>query len=74
MERLVQAAVSDRTAVESKKLSETLYSLAVQNKLLHDENDGLREALDDKKQRKKHGKRLDLQREDLYSTYVGREV
>jgi hypothetical protein len=74
MERLVQAAVSDRTAVESKKLSETLYSLAVQNKLLHDENDGLREALDDKKQRKKPGKRLDLQREDLYSTYVGREV
>jgi hypothetical protein len=29
MKRLVQAAVSDRTADESKKLSETLHSLAV---------------------------------------------
>jgi hypothetical protein len=66
MERLVRAAVSDRTADESKKLSETLHSLAVQNELLHDENDGLREALDDKKKRKDRGKRLDLQREDSY--------
>jgi hypothetical protein len=44
MERLVRAAVSDRTADESKKLFETLHSLAVQNELLHDENSGLREA------------------------------
>jgi uncharacterized protein YndB with AHSA1/START domain len=66
MERLVRAAVSDRTADESKKLSETPHSLAVQNELLHDENNGLREALDDKKKRKEHGKRLNLQREDSY--------
>jgi hypothetical protein len=66
MERLVRAAVSDRTAEESKKLSETLHSLAVQNELLHNENDGLREALDNKKKRKDHGKRLDLQRKDSY--------
>jgi uncharacterized protein YndB with AHSA1/START domain len=66
MERLVRAAVSDRTADESKKLSETLHSLAVQNELLHDKNNGLREALDDKKKRKDRGKRLNLQREDSY--------
>jgi ribosomal protein L22 len=66
MERLVRAAVSDRTADESKKLSETLHSLAVQNELLHDENDGSREALDDKKKRKERCKRLNLQREDSY--------
>jgi hypothetical protein len=66
MERLVRAAVSNRTAEESKKLSETLHSLAVQNKLLHDENDGLRGALDNKKKRKDSGKRLNLQHEDLY--------
>jgi hypothetical protein len=63
MERLVRAAVSDRTADESKKLSETLHSLAVQNELLQEENSGLREALEDKKNR---GKRLKLQREDSY--------
>jgi hypothetical protein len=66
MERLVRAAVSDRTADESKKLSETLHSLAVQNELLQEENSGLREALEDKKKRKGRGKRLNLQREDLY--------
>jgi transposase-like protein len=66
MERLVRAAVSDRTAEELKKLSETLHSLAVQNELLYDENDGLPEALDNKKKRKDRSKCLDLQREDLY--------
>jgi uncharacterized protein YndB with AHSA1/START domain len=66
MERLLRAAVSDRTADESKKLSETLHSLAVRNELLNEENEGLREALNNKKKRKDRGKRLDLQREDLY--------
>jgi hypothetical protein len=66
MKRLVRAAVSDCTADESKKLSETLHSLAVQNKLLQEKNSGLREALEDKKKRKDHGKHLNLQRENLY--------
>jgi hypothetical protein len=58
--------VSDRTADESKKLSKMLHSLAVQNKLLNKKNKGLQEALDNKKKRKDHGKRLDLQCKDLY--------
>jgi hypothetical protein len=66
IERLVRAAVSDCTADESKKLSETLHSLAVQNELLYDKNDGLREALNNKKKRKDCGKRLNLQHEDSY--------
>jgi hypothetical protein len=66
MERLVRAAVSDHPADESKKLSETLHSLAVQNKLLQEENSGLQEALEDKKKRKDCGKCLNLQRKDLY--------
>jgi hypothetical protein len=41
MERLVQAAVSNCIAEKLKKLSETLYSLAVQNKLLHNKNNSL---------------------------------
>jgi uncharacterized protein YigA (DUF484 family) len=66
MERLVQVAVSNHTADELRKLSSTLYSLAVQNELLQEENSSLQEALEDKKKRKDHSKRLDLQREDLY--------
>jgi hypothetical protein len=66
IEYLVRAAVSDCTADESKKLSETLHLLAVQNKLLNKENKSLREALDNKKKCKDCGKRLDLQRKDLY--------
>jgi hypothetical protein len=66
MERLVRAAVSNHTADESRKLSSTLHSLAVQNELLQEKNSGLREALEDKRKRKDHSKRLDLQRKDLY--------
>jgi uncharacterized protein YigA (DUF484 family) len=66
MEHLVQAAVSDHTADELRKLSSTLHSLAVQNELLQEENNGLQEALEDKKKRKDYSKRLDLQCKDLY--------
>jgi hypothetical protein len=66
MERLVRAAVKDNTAEESQKLSQTLYQLQVYNELLHHENDGLRDALTAKKQRKNAGKPLDLQRKGKY--------
>jgi hypothetical protein len=66
MERLVCAAVKDNTAEESQKLSQTLYQLQVSNKLLYHENDGLRDTLTAKKQRKNAGKPLDLQREEKY--------
>jgi hypothetical protein len=52
MERLVQAAVSNDIAEKLKKLSETLHSLAVQNKLLHNKNNSLWETLDNKKKHK----------------------
>jgi hypothetical protein len=66
MERLVRAAVKDNTAEESQKLSQTLYQLQVYNELLHHENNGLRDALTAKKQRKNAGKPLDLQRKGKY--------
>jgi uncharacterized protein YigA (DUF484 family) len=58
--------VNNRTAEESKTLSTTLHSLAIQNELLQEENSGLQEALDNKKKRKDCSKRLDLQRKDFY--------
>jgi hypothetical protein len=66
IECLVQAAVTNCTADELRKLSSTLYSLAIQNKLLQEENSSLQEALDDRKKCKNCGQGLDLQREDLY--------
>jgi hypothetical protein len=41
MERLLRAAVNDRTAEESKRLSAMLHLLAIQNELLQEENSGL---------------------------------
>ncbi|KAF2820821.1 hypothetical protein CC86DRAFT_303956, partial [Ophiobolus disseminans] len=66
MERLIRSAVSDRIADDSKTLSQTLHSLAVQNELLHTKNDGLREALTIKKRHRKVGKPLDLQQREEY--------
>jgi hypothetical protein len=66
IECLVQAAVTNCTADELRKLSSTLYSLAIQNKLLQKENSSLQEALEDKKKCKNCGKGLDLLRKDLY--------
>ncbi|KAF2828059.1 hypothetical protein CC86DRAFT_438948 [Ophiobolus disseminans] len=66
MERLVRSAVSNWGTDESKKLSQTVYSLATQNDLLHHKNEGLKEALVVKKKHKKVGKPLDLQQREEY--------
>ncbi|KAF2822600.1 hypothetical protein CC86DRAFT_300816 [Ophiobolus disseminans] len=66
MERLVRSAVSDQGADESKKLSQTVHSLATQNELLRHKNDGLKEALIVKKRHRKVGKPLDLQQREEY--------
>jgi hypothetical protein len=61
MECLVRSAVKNNAAQESKTLSQTLHLVQVQNKLLHYENSGLREALNTRKKHKKRGKPLGLQ-------------
>jgi hypothetical protein len=60
LRRLYDAAVNDTAAVESKRLSESLHSLQVQNELLHHENEGLRAALTIKRKRRVESKALDL--------------
>ncbi|KAF2820896.1 hypothetical protein CC86DRAFT_374169 [Ophiobolus disseminans] len=71
IERLVRSAVNDQGVDESKKLSQTLHSLATQNELLRHEKYGLKNALTVKKRHKKVGKPLDLQqREEHHSGAV----
>jgi len=66
MERLLRSAVTDTATKASRSLSQTLHHLQVQNKLLHYENDGLREALTIKRRRKKRSKQLNLQQRKEY--------
>ena len=49
LRKILDAAVADKAKAESKQLAGALHSLQVQNKLLHDENDGLRAALTTKR-------------------------
>ena len=57
--------VQDKSEPEVKALRQTIHHLAIQNELLHDENDGLIEALKAKKKQKKNSKALDLNKHDL---------
>jgi hypothetical protein len=66
MDCFVRAAVKDTLAKTSQKLSQMLHQLQVQNKLLHYENSGLRDALTTRRQRKNLSKPLDLQRKEEY--------
>ena len=52
--------MQDLSINKVKKLSQSLYYIAIKNKLLQYENDGLKEALLVKKKHKKKGKPLDL--------------
>ncbi|KZM26581.1 nucleic acid binding [Ascochyta rabiei] len=54
---LVRSAVKDKDSDESKKLSQTLHRITVENDLLHHENQGLRDALQAKEKRKKKRKK-----------------
>ena len=66
LNRLLRSAVADPAAKQSKALSVTLHSLAAQNKLLQDENKGLREAIITKRRHKKRGKKLPLATSEDY--------
>ncbi len=57
--------VQDKNGLEAKALRQTIHHLAIQNELVHDENDGLIEALKAKKKQKKKSKALDLNKHDL---------
>jgi hypothetical protein len=61
IERVLRAAVGPVVSDEAKKLSTELHHLAVQNSLIHLENEGLRSSLDTHKKRKKEKKALDIQ-------------
>jgi hypothetical protein len=58
--------VKDIDTRESKRLSESLYSLQVQNELLHHENEGLRAAHTINRKRGVKRKVLDLQQLEEY--------
>jgi hypothetical protein len=65
VDRLLRAA-ADKSLSDLKKVSSLIHHLAHQNKLLTDENKGLREALTAKKKHNKKGKVFDLQQREEY--------
>ncbi|EUC26712.1 hypothetical protein COCCADRAFT_46307, partial [Bipolaris zeicola 26-R-13] len=71
LSKLFDAAVSDTSKIEAKRLRHALHSLQVYNELLHYENNELRDEISTKNKRKKHNKILDLQQhEEYHSTAV----
>jgi hypothetical protein len=57
--------VQDKIELEVKALRQTIYHLAIQNKLLYDKNDSLIKALRAKKKQKKKSKALNLNKHNL---------
>jgi hypothetical protein len=66
LERLLRSAVADVSSLETKELSEKLHHYQVENDLLNNECQGLRNALKTKKKHKKKGRALDLQQHEEY--------
>jgi hypothetical protein len=58
--------VAGESSESAQRLSELLHHLQVDNKLVHGENESLREAVVIKKKHKKHGRALDLQQREEY--------
>jgi hypothetical protein len=58
---LFDAAVPDKSKVEAKQLSTLLHSLQVNNKLVHHENQKLKDAVTTKQKHKKKSMPLQLQ-------------
>ncbi|KAI2476007.1 hypothetical protein Ptr902_12646 [Pyrenophora tritici-repentis] len=54
------------TNYEARKLRSSVHHLSVQNELLKDKNEGLKEALQQRKKHRKKGKALDLQQRQEY--------
>jgi hypothetical protein len=68
---LLDELVEDRTKAQARELLRRVEALQVNNKLLREENAGLRDALTTKKKHKKKRNTLDLQqREEYHSTGV----
>lgn len=63
--RQFDSVVKDKRLPEAKALRQTIHHLAIQNELLHDENQGLIEALQVKKKQNKKSKALDLNKHTL---------
>jgi hypothetical protein len=66
LERLLRSAVADVSSLETKELSEKLHHYQVENNLLNNESQGLRNALKTKKKHKNKGRALDLQQHEEY--------
>lgn len=66
LRKIFDAAVANKAQVEAQRLKASLHSLQVQNELLHHENDGLTEALNTKKKRKKKSNTMELQQRKEY--------
>lgn len=64
IERLLRSTVRDIATEESRKLSQTVHSISVQKQILEHENQGLREALTNKKRRQTKGRALLLEEPD----------
>jgi hypothetical protein len=64
IERLLRSTVRDIATEESRKLSQTIHSISVQKQLLEHENQGLREALANKKRRQTKGRTLPFEQPD----------
>jgi hypothetical protein len=62
----VRATVKDQSSKDARKLSQSFHHLSVQNQLLHQEIEGLKEALATKKKQKNRGKPLGLQQRQEY--------
>jgi hypothetical protein len=63
---VVRSVVKDGAKKEANELTEVLHYYRVQEYLLLDENQDLRECLAIRKKRNKHGKKLDMRKECEY--------
>lgn len=68
LSNLVDAAVTDSSKVEARRVKQVIHSLQVNNELLHLENDELRDEITTKKSSKKHNKLLELQQYKEYQS------
>jgi hypothetical protein len=66
MRKLIDNSVKDGADKVAKTLTQTLHHLQVNNELISQENEGLREALQTKKKHKQKGVPLDLQQRQEY--------
>jgi hypothetical protein len=66
LRKILDAAVADMAKSEGKRVAAALYSLQVQNELLHHANEGLRAALTTKQKHEQRSNKLDLQQREEY--------